>query len=1001
MKFLNFYPNFILENVSIFNQPQTNFGVTKSGPTIAIQTNGTTMNPGLKLALETSLNKVLFGHKTAQKYSTFTYCDEQPSSSATKNNERTSSTYTTPRKLDTQSQKQDSTGTAIESSKTSSLLNKSIFSDTLLSERHKSGEIDKYFSPVTETHNDVNSLEKNDKAPLNSNERDHSNSNLYSSSQVYNDLTALSPSHFETSNCNNNQIGSHSNQYSTSTSLEFEMPSSVASSISVCSEMPGSFASDGKVSSASSNEKEKSDSCTPISDYDFDFERIVNDVENLYKEEQLRDCELRVCSRKENKELFFPKSRSIFKEQPTLRMGNIEQKSSKPNMCFERCDVFIPLNIKHNNNIVCGKSTSSDISTKSEDNILLQNNTDRSYGKHDKDTDILVENFAEVASNRALSHITDCMIDDILEAITATSAESCYVHQFSDTEGKNSKKSPSSDLNAALSSFVTDIVLDMSEPNIEVSFGGLYRHSKIMRTDNDYLLSSKSIESHETSKPERWKGSNHVCDDKCQIENGTAKEEKAEERTFNAGGSATNNPLYRMKLLRRRIKRLKEKQLQTEKVNKSKSPQTKHKNETNATDVLGNSLRQETYNVNFIVPNRELNMKVDNNSCDDLNNVPVHTNHNSNDRMQSADKSSTSANFTGNKSGQHLNEYTEEHNDRDKCYSVAETYNSAIVRGISNSKEKETGHCNKIRNHAHRFVEGSRSIGPQKQEDNLFPEISTLKIDLSRIRKMETAKEAVVNEKVGKIYFKIKPGLRTAFKRAKRTSSKKRIHKKLSTDNYLSINGKKQQAMDIRKIQKQKKSNDTIESRISENLSPVKDVPYEFKDSIFGDSFNEFNFARNMEKSEHAVFEVSSNAVGDIEGMNEVNNDKYDKVGEIPGNLIIINSIPDKQSINSAENTEGNVDNMKYCIEKSRLESTYINEKINPPDNGNYDPCTMIDDEPDSEESVAKHEMVKDLQMVKCVSTDEELIKEPRPSSNDFSKNSISVVSSTFNYNYI
>ena len=61
----------------------------------------------------------------------------------------------------------------------------------------------------------------------------------------------------------------------------------------------------------------------------------------------------------------------------------------------------------------------------------------------------------------------------------------------------------------------------------------------------------------------------------------------------------------------------------------------------------------------------------------------------------------------------------------------------------------------------------------------------------------------------------------------------------------------------------------------------------------------------------------------------------------------------------------------------------------------------MIDDEPDSEDSVAKHEVAKTLEMVKCVSTDEEINKESRPSSNDFGNNSISVVSSTFNSNYI
>ena len=49
------------------------------------------------------------------------------------------------------------------------------------------------------------------------------------------------------------------------------------------------------------------------------------------------------------------------------------------------------------------------------------------------------------------------------------------------------------------------------------------------------------------------------------------------------------------------------------------------------------------------------------------------------------------------------------------------------------------------------------------------------------------------------------------------------------------------------------------------------------------------------------------------------------------------------------------------------LECRYINEKITFSDNGSYDPCTMIDDEPDSEEPVFKVKIIQDLPINKSI----------------------------------
>ena len=59
---MNFYIS-LTENDHSFNGTYIQTNASQSSPSIAIQTNGASINPGLKLALEKSLNKVLFGHK--------------------------------------------------------------------------------------------------------------------------------------------------------------------------------------------------------------------------------------------------------------------------------------------------------------------------------------------------------------------------------------------------------------------------------------------------------------------------------------------------------------------------------------------------------------------------------------------------------------------------------------------------------------------------------------------------------------------------------------------------------------------------------------------------------------------------------------------------------------------------------------------------------------------------------------------------------------------------
>ena len=176
----------------------------------------------------------------------------------------------------------------------------------------------------------------------------------------------------------------------------------------------------------------------------------------MYREEQFRNSDIGICNRKENKEVFDPRNRSFLKEQQHSYAVNNSvhdyiSKYKQPNNSngsFKHSDTIIPNNIKLNNNN--HNDTKPTRCTTRKEVLPLQDKETLPCDKHDSDTDILVENFAEVASNRALSNITDCMIAELLEAITVTGIESSNVDRWSEAERNYCRKPNAIDLDNAL-----------------------------------------------------------------------------------------------------------------------------------------------------------------------------------------------------------------------------------------------------------------------------------------------------------------------------------------------------------------------------------------------------------------------------------------------------------------------------------------------------------------------------------------------------------------------
>ena len=93
------------------------------------------------------------------------------------------------------------------------------------------------------------------------------------------------------------------------------------------------------------------------------------------------------------------------------------------------------------------------------------------------------------------------------------------------------------------------------------SFGGLFRDlATSTRSCDDYSVVSGSDQYRDITRARRWMGSKHLCDSRC-----------ATTTPVSSTGCATSSPLYKMKLLRRRIKRMKERKLGQ----KKKTPQIK------------------------------------------------------------------------------------------------------------------------------------------------------------------------------------------------------------------------------------------------------------------------------------------------------------------------------------------------------------------------------------------------------------------------------------------
>ena len=124
---------------------------------------------------------------------------------------------------------------------------------------------------------------------------------------------------------------------------------------------------------------------------------------------------------------------------------------------------------------------------------------------------------------------------------------------------------------------------EIGPKNTEKTFGGLLRDH--LMTSQDYVVDAGSEKFRESTRNRRWMGSSHQCGPNCQGQ------------TVSQIGDATNNPLYKMKLLRRRIKRMKEKKmsLQSPPIIKPNKKRAKDRSKRNEMGLLVSSLERKIY----------------------------------------------------------------------------------------------------------------------------------------------------------------------------------------------------------------------------------------------------------------------------------------------------------------------------------------------------------------------------------------------------------------------
>ena len=446
-------------------------------PSIAIQTNGAIINPGLKLALEKSLNKALFGHKNSlsRKTSSVINCEHSQECSKTSTDHSTSDSVSV---VQNDPHFQTKTvDTVIKDHRNFESTTPLRHSFQSLSEPRTSFDFTKHVYDIEHAKNIV-LLNDNSNASHASISSEKINAIPHSCSPSMKTLETSSQLH-ESLRYNNNQILYHGSLHRAPLLPTSAIPSSMPSSSIVSSDMQGSIESSSKMSDNSSYQN--SEVYSPLTDFDLDFERIVDDVETLYRDESLRTSAMSQCSKKDS--LLGAKS-GCFSSEPKSRPGienmrnlddiNIDVTRNSENYQYASpgpirdTTTLISLNCKLNNNnnynvLPSTKEKSTKIAK------ISHSNTSNKYLtciESDKDTDILVENFAEVASNRALSQVTEFVIDDIIEVLLSSSNERHSNKSVSIMTPKQDDRCSIDNLESLMSGFVDEMVLEMSDTGI-------------------------------------------------------------------------------------------------------------------------------------------------------------------------------------------------------------------------------------------------------------------------------------------------------------------------------------------------------------------------------------------------------------------------------------------------------------------------------------------------------------------------------------------------------
>ena len=236
---------------------------------------------------------------------------------------------------------------------------------------------------------------------------------------------------------------------------------------------------------------------TTVCDYDMELEQIVDDVEDMMYREQQQGTNTTPTAAK-NLDMQHQEAnigiltRNLPNDHPVLMSSNFSSKDTQ--------------------------DIAEEIARSLVEKALEQDRKKaiRNRQEHQQTTEdqYLIDNYIEVAANRALEAVVNILLDESVSDVSNQVIHGCS-GQLSLLKTAPPAETGSTLLADELADLCTEFIVTLPERDTPVSFG-LYRPLESrMVSDEDYLIQNQTEDSN--GNPARWRGSQHLCTSECEM----------------------------------------------------------------------------------------------------------------------------------------------------------------------------------------------------------------------------------------------------------------------------------------------------------------------------------------------------------------------------------------------------------------------------------------------------------------------------------------------------